>query len=178
MPRDEQVLKVIGEFLSQYHLGDIASVLGLLVALVGFAVTVANVLKAKAAAKQAETAASEMKKALNRFDTVTDFGAAISILEEIRRLHRERAWAVMPDRYSALRKHLISIRGANPDLSREHQIVIQGAIQALVSIEATVERSIAKDNGEPDVARLNRLMSKHVDGLHEVLVDLRQRIAR
>jgi hypothetical protein len=36
------VLKAIGEFLSEYYLGDIASVFGLLVALVGFAVTVFN----------------------------------------------------------------------------------------------------------------------------------------
>ena len=100
-------------------------------------------------------------------------------MEEIRRLHRAHEWKVVPDRYSVLRKHLISIRITNPGLTDDHRTLIQGAILALVSIEAQVEKCAGDGKGEPDAARLNQIMSKQVDGLHEVLTTLRQQqIAR
>ena len=75
-------------WLDHTRAGDLASIAGLVIALVGFAITIWNVLASKKAAQRAEQAALDARRAIGFFDAVTELSAAISVLEEIRRLHR------------------------------------------------------------------------------------------
>ena len=63
-------MDVLVAWIEQSRAGDIASVLGLLVALVGFAITIWNVRASKAAAIRAEEAANEARRAIRFFDVV------------------------------------------------------------------------------------------------------------
>ena len=162
--------------LSERHWGDVLNVIGVVLSLVGFTVTIWQVIRARKAAMMAEEAALKVRNAIQSFDTVEKFSAAITIMEEMKRLHRIAAWELLPDRYSTLRGLLISIRGASPGLSQEHQAVLLGAIQHSSAIERKIERAIMQKSKPPDAARLNEIVSIQIDKLHEVLASLRQNV--
>ena len=88
------------------NLGDLASLAGVIIAVVGFGLTLKNVYRSKAAATRAEEAAKETRDSIRLFDTVSEFAEAISTMDEIKRLHRQSAWVILPDRYATLRKLL------------------------------------------------------------------------
>jgi hypothetical protein len=143
--------------------------------LVGFAITLRNVYVSRRAAERAESASVETRDALRLFDTLQELASAVAALEEVKRLQRERAWTTLPERYSALRKSLITIRRSHAALTEEQQVRVQRAITFLADMEKKVERSF--DDGQPieKIARFNELTSSHVTELHELLLEIRLR---
>jgi hypothetical protein len=84
------------------HWGDVAS-------LAGLALTIWAVFKAKKAAEQARDAAQQVKERIAHLDTVAAVSAAITTIEEIKILHRTRAWDRVLAQYSTLRRHFVTI---------------------------------------------------------------------
>jgi hypothetical protein len=164
--------------IATYRLGDLASILGLLATLVGFAFTLWNVSRSKRAAEDAEKAVQRMREAITQTNTISEFSAAVVIMDEIKRLHRAAAWTVLPDRYSALKRSLITIRSANPSLSDNHKTVLQGAILHFTALEQKVEAVIASKSPPPNVAKLNKIVSSQIELLSEVLTELREKMGR
>lgn len=169
----EERVAWIPEGLAQFwwdHWGDLASVAGLIISIVGFWLAVR-------AARQAKDAAEKAWQAVVRSETIADFSAAITIMEEIKRLHRfPGAWPVWLERYSALRQTLLSIRGANPGLSNKDKAAIQGALQHCANFESEVEGALASHEDLPGPAQMNRILSKQVDKLSEILAILKRDI--
>jgi hypothetical protein len=124
------------------HLGDLSGILGVFISLIGFLITIIGVYKSQGAAERAEKAAKSTRESIQLLNSVVDFSAAISILEEIKRLHRREDWLLLPDRYASIRKLLISLRSSGPRLSDEQSTVIQTALANLRSIEEQVERAM------------------------------------
>jgi hypothetical protein len=60
-------------FISAYKIGDLASLAGVLISLVGFAVTVVSVLKSRRAAERAQIAAKAARDWIRLFETVVYF---------------------------------------------------------------------------------------------------------
>jgi len=87
------------EFLGFFrkHWGDVASV-------IGFAFAMVTLLLTKRAAEAAKRAAVEVRNRLNRVNTVADFAEVVATIEEIKRLHRVKAWEISLDRYSFVRR--------------------------------------------------------------------------
>ena len=173
----ERFLKLQGNssFLAQ-HWGDIASVVGVFISLVGFAVTIWGVLRSKSAAQRAESAADAARKSILRSDTLMELSASVTMMEEIKRLHRASAWSVLPDRYSILKSHLVSIRTSNPTLKVEHQAALQSAILQFGDMEKRIEKTISGKSGPPSVATLNEIVSAQVNKINEILAVLKQDI--
>jgi hypothetical protein len=96
-------------------------------------------------------------------------------LEDIRRLHRLEAWPALPDRYTSLRRDLIAIRGRTPKFTKDQKESIQAAIQQLSNIEKQVEKAMG-GSVPLDVHRINEVVSKQIDRLALVLVDLQNEI--
>jgi divalent metal cation (Fe/Co/Zn/Cd) transporter len=71
-------------WIGQSGAGDIASILGLLVALIGFAITIWNVRASRAAAIRAEEAANQARRAIRFFDAVAEISTAIAAMEEVK----------------------------------------------------------------------------------------------
>jgi phosphoglycerate-specific signal transduction histidine kinase len=165
----------ITDWIVRTHAGDIASVAGILISLVGFIFTLWNVIRSRRAADRAEQAVNDLKRRMTFFNAAVDTTAAIGIMEEIRRLHRAEEWAILPDRYSALKRHLLTIRASNVALEERHRNVLATAIQTLRLIEDDIERAIANDQ-RPDVPTLNRLVSRNIDHLHEIFVEMRNAV--
>jgi hypothetical protein len=159
------------QWLIDYHIGDLASIAGVAISVVGFGVTLWNVSRSKSAAERAEAAANEARLLMRSYQTVADFSAAIAIMEEIKRLHRTGQLDVLLDRYAALRKILIGVRKLAPSVDEAMENQIQSAITTLATMEDLIEKC-RSDGTSPNFVRLNRLLSRDIDALHSVLVDM------
>lgn len=153
-------------FVAKNHLGDAASIVGLIITCFTFWV-------ADRARKAAETA----KEHVLRFEATADVARAIAILEETKNLHRRKElWLLLPEKYTAVRKILISLRDGSPKPKKEELTRIQNAVATLLSFEEAVEEALRK-YGEPlDSARLNRLTCRQIDDLTTTLMTLRARV--
>ncbi len=159
-------------WIAIHRVGDLASVIGVVISVVGFIVTILGVFKSKSAAERAAKAADDTRDSIRLLDTVVDFSAAISILEEIKRMHRQRSWSLLPDRYASIRKLLISLRSSGETLTDAQSAIIQNALVNLRAIENQVERSLENADGLKP-AKFNALISDDVDNLLTVLNELK-----
>jgi hypothetical protein len=158
--------------MTENHVGDLASLAGVAISLFGFALTLVGIFLSRRAAEQARCAAEEARDSIRLFDAVVDFSMAITILEEVKRLHRVGQWSLLPDRYSAIRKILITLRSSRVDLSEAQLAIIQGALTTLRSIEKAVEKAL----GNPQslkASRFNDVLTGDIDGLIATLEELR-----
>ncbi len=155
-------------------IADWSSVLGLLVSIVGFFVTIIGVRRSRSAAEQAREAADSARDELLRGNAMFSLATAINTMEEIKRLQREAAWRALPDRYSALRSALISIRAGTPQMSPEDRGTLQGAIEQFRAIEKKIEKTLSP-NGQTtlDVPKLNDIVSLQIEKISELLGTLR-----
>lgn len=160
------------QWITDYHVGDLASIAGVAISIIGFLVTVWNVRRSKSAAERAEKAATDARRIIRDYETISGFSAAIAIMEEIKRLHRVGQIDPLLDRYAALRKALTEVRKMSPSVNQTMDQTIQSAITTLMSIETQVERSRATGT-PPDFVRLNRALSREIDELHAVFVDMK-----
>ena len=156
------------------RLDSASSVIGLDLTALGFSFTIWKVLAAKSAAVLAHKAASDAQEAISKYDTVAACSSALAMIDEIKRHHRNAAWAVLPDRYSAPRRKLIEIRKVFPSLDADRQKSLQGAISQLSAMETAAEKHLARGADPPDVAKFNRIISKHADKLADVFISMRQ----
>lgn len=141
--------------------GNLASAVGLLVAIVGLALVYLEATEAKNSAKAAEEAAENARKFVRRSLTVGDLQQAIDLVQTIKPLHRDAKWEVVVDRYQQLRSMLADIRARYPSLTLEQGEIIQRAIGQIALVEDKVD--VAIRDGTPPLnaggfnATLNRL---------------------
>jgi len=157
------------KYISDNNYGDFASVVGLAITLGGFAITIYGVWKSRTAAETATIAANDAKKAVLRTEIISNFSSAVTAMEEVKRLHRAGAWEVVPDRYSFLRRTLISIVSNHKDLSDNHKSLIQSAIAQFRELESSVETFLSGGKNAPSSAKLNKIVTAQMDKLDEVL---------
>jgi hypothetical protein len=156
----------------QYHIGDVASVAGVVISLIGFAVTLVGVWRSSSAALLAQNAAESARNSIRAFETVVDINSAIKVLEELKVAHRRDEWVGLPERYAALRKTLIEIRTAG-GLADEQASVLQSAIANLKQMEEAVERALPEIPPKMH-AKFNARVSANIDELTAVLAQLRR----
>ncbi len=173
VPSEPSLGAQIVSWISDNHVGDLASIVGLLVSLIGFAVTATAAVRAQAAAELANTAARSAVEKIRLLETVIDFSTAITLCEEIKTLYRMEEFALVFDRCAAVRKLLIALRAENNDLVAEHQSVIQAAIVYLKELE----RAAARQTKEPRPVgpRVLAQIARHIDELVGVLSELKAR---
>jgi hypothetical protein len=159
------------------ELGDIASIVGLFITIGGFGIALWQIQKSKSASEQARQVAESVRAQILQMNAIQDISAASKAFEDIRRLHRQRAWEALPDRYTSLKQLLISIKGRTPNLSNAQKAQIQGAVQQVSNIEAQVEIAIGGKD-EPEVQRINQIVSRQIDRLADLLVDVQNEIER
>jgi hypothetical protein len=154
--------------------GDLASVVGLLVSLIGFAITIAGVRRAKGAAEQARQAAIATRESIAHYDAIADLSAAMTMMDEIKRLQRHAVWAALPDRYSDLRRRLITIRNSRAHLSEVQRESLQLAIEEFAEFERTADRAAMTGRSPRDLLKLNETVSVRIDEVHALLLSLQR----
>lgn len=152
---------------------DVTEVAGFIVTIVGFGFTFLGLWRTRRAAQQALAAARAARDGVHRFELVVDFGTAIATLEEIKRLQREGAWKILPDRYAAIRKILVQLRNTNIQMTDAQLSIIQSASANLGEIERHVERFLSGGSVPLRSAKLNAVISDHIDELVAVLTQLK-----
>lgn len=156
--------------------GDFASILGVLLALIGLHQTRRAARKSAASAEAAKVAAERARDSVKNITAIADASAAITGLEEVRTLHRLRQWTYLPDRYSRVKGSLFSLRDASPNVSDDAKETIQGTIVQISRMENLIERAISRTGNNIDSARLNRILSKEIDNLNELLGKLKSKM--
>jgi hypothetical protein len=168
----------ITQFIVDNRLGDWASVLGIVITVVGFIATLINVARSKNAAEQAQLAVDRVRHDMKKMDTVSEIAAVLTTMEEIKRLHRKGEWEILPERYSALRKSLITIRCSTSNLTDDQQTTLQSAIGQFAALEKHVEELNIPNGDKPDVPKLNGIVSRQIDRLHETFTEIKNQIGR
>jgi hypothetical protein len=158
--------------------GNIASILGVVISSIGFFLTIQNVLKSKTAAQAAEQAVQRVREDVHRINVVKELSEAISTMREIKRLHRQSSSLdTLLDRYSELRAALVNIRTASQDLSTQHKTYLQNAIVHFSEMEKHVETALTTTKQESlNIPKLNEIVSKQMDNLREILVQIQSDI--
>lgn len=156
--------------------GDMASIAGLAISLVGFGFTLVGVRRSRSAAEAAASAAEQTRSALLQNNAIVELSAAMTAMDEIKRLQREGAWHILPDRYSSLRASLIRIRSAGGSISAEDGSALSAAISQFGELEQRIERALAKKTTPSNPAKFNEIVSGHLDSLQIVLTSLQKKL--
>jgi hypothetical protein len=165
------------EWIATYRINEYSDFLGLIVTVVGFALTLWNVWKSRSIATQALLVANKVRDDLRKVEIVAEFSTAVAAMEEIKRLHRKGEIDALPERYSALRRSLITMRDATILLSNEDQTLLQGAISQFAGFERKIEKALVSDStAKIDFAKMNRVVSTLVDEIHAVVVRMKTAI--
>jgi hypothetical protein len=159
-------------------IGDWSSVLGLIIGIIGFIITIYTVIRAKSASEQASLAAQEARDQMRHIDTISEISLIIASLSEVKWLHRNNGWEVLQDRYSKIRCSLIVIKTSNKTLTDDHKKAIQGTIQIITQIEKKVEQAISENSIPTEIAQFNTAISKQIDKLQQILVEIKILIGR
>jgi hypothetical protein len=168
------------DYLSKNYVADFANYLGILLTIIGFAITIHDVRKSKksidAAKSEIGIQVNKVREDIRRIDTVSDLTTAIAMMDEIRVLQRDCQWQILPDRYSSLRKLIISIKKTYPQLSDNQKVILQEALQHITDIDLKIEKSMIKNNAPSDIPTINRILSQQKDNVYEMLIELRNNI--
>lgn len=140
--------------------------------LIGFGATLFGVFRSFSAAKGAQRAAHEALRAVRRLDTILDVSSAIALMEEIKRLHRQKAWQILPDKYASLRKILNAVKASGLQLTDEQSSTVQNAITNLRTMERKVETALA-DNSQLTHVKFNAAISDDIDRLIVVITQIK-----
>lgn len=126
----------------------------------------------------AKETVKKIRQDLRLYQTVNGFSNALIMMDEIKRLHRQKEWVSLPDRYNDLRKSLISIRCENPMLSENDQKEIQAAITQFAGLEKLMDEHLLSDNksNKVNIPKINSRVSKQIDRIQELLVKLNNKV--
>jgi hypothetical protein len=171
-------LAPLWNYVELHHWADGSEFLGMGITIVGFIFTGIKVRKSREASEKTQLEITKVREDLNKINTISEFGSAITAMDEIKRLHRMLAWELLPDRYASLKKSLISIRGLHPNLSKNQSKVIQAAIQNISDIDQLVEIALIEKKPLDDIPKVNQIMSKQIDNLHTILVEIKAKFER
>lgn len=164
-------------FWSVNTIGELSSIIGLLVGIIGFLIIIFNVRKSKESAEEAMQLSKQVRSDILKADLVAVFALVFSGIEEIKILQRKEDWGVLPEKYSSLRISLISMRAIYKDFSDEQMKIIQSAVTSFRSLEQQIEKCLYR-GVEPDIPKLNTILSKQLDKLQPIIIDIRNQIGR
>lgn len=164
--------------------GNLASVAGLVVSLIGFWYTVRIAKQAKTAAERAEETARKTHQDLLRKKTIADFSEAISFMEELVRLHIGEKWEILNYRYPSIIKILISIKVSSEQINEKTILEIQDTITILRNNENQINEIIYEKNVDTrtrmierlNIPYMNYVLTKKIGILSEILAKINSRM--
>jgi hypothetical protein len=165
--------KAFTEFCTDW--ADVFSVLGFLLALIGFGITIIGVRKAKKAAVSANEAAQEAKERIQKQSTFANASAAISVMDSLVGLIRSKQWENTLDRHTVARRLLVELKDGGGGLSEKQQIEIQSTVEQLKIIENQIEKHLSGNKTEPKVHLAVGVIKDQIDKIHSISVELKHR---
>ena len=140
------------EFLSE-HWGSIASVVGVIISVIGLAWAIGE-------ARGAKSAAQEARDEIGRHLLIVDLERAVALIQRLKLLHRESRWEAALEQYQTLRAMTSGViaRCNEMDAARRERLVSARAAIGVMEdyVESTGDRGLV-DN---DKNRLNRELNE------------------
>lgn len=156
------------------HWGDLASVVGVAVSVIGFWYAIWLARQARTAAEQARDAAEAARDRIFSLDTISELTAARLTLGEIIRLQRldvwEIAWETVLERYASARLSLVRCeQGRGVPEGQRKSIITAIALLSIMVVDIETAR-IDKDPGQLDTVRFNHSLSTQIDELERARI--------
>lgn len=163
------------QYIVNNDLGDVASVVGIVITIIGFGVTLWQVYRSKSASLQAKESVEHFQKEVLKYKTVSDLSETISMVNEIKELNRQSEWKLLLHRYSDLKRRFIDIKQSNIEFTKFQNQNIQDMIFAIDDICDIVENIVNKNvqEDEFDITKINRIITKHADGIFGILIKIK-----
>jgi hypothetical protein len=172
-------VETLTSLLESAIFGNMLNIAGIVLTLIGFWITISSSWKARDAADLARCEVAKVRDDLRKVNTVADISQALFLIEECKKLHRDNKWPLLPDKYSALKHLLITIRSTYTDFSEDQKSAIQSTTTELTNIEVQIEKFLSSQKiakSIPDASKLNTALTKHSDNLREILAYIRNDI--
>ena len=145
-------MQPILEIIDTYLLGDIASIAGLFISIIGFIGAIWSSLRSKRAAENAAHIAEQARTQLQTFYAATNLKSVLERLEAVKQAHRRNDWGPLPDRYGALRSDLVRLKHGFIRLNNEQMRAIQSAVTLLGQLETSLDNHIEAGTQPTEVA--------------------------
>jgi hypothetical protein len=112
-------------------------------------------------------------------DIVTHLSSTIVAIDEIIRLQRESAWAIVQDRYGQVRRAILEIKMMDLSSVASARSELQDSISRLKEIENFLVKSkLSKAASEPKLPAIHNILTNTSDRLTELLQSIRNQIGR
>ena len=141
------------------EIGSLASIAGLLVALLGLGFALLQLSRLRGETRAARQAAEETRRLLRRDLAGTDLTRLAERLQGLMEMHRSGDRARALDRYPEIQRLLIAIRRQHPNLSAEHRHSLQNAVNRLRNMQSELEGQAGNIRPE-QVQRFNNRLTQ------------------
>ena len=150
--------------------------MGIPLALLGIGLAYFQVIKTRKASEAAERSVKTFRNDLNQTLCLSDLTKALTGIEELKRLFRNKMYTALPDRLSDVRHTLIAVRGTHINLSEDEQVIFQDAISDLSNLESKIEEFNLNGGQIKTLTRSKDLLTGRTDKLHEIMSRLKNQI--
>ena len=152
--------------------GDVATVVGIFVSLVGLGWAIREARGARSASESAEEAAGEAKDQIAHHLQAVELQRAIGLIDRIKTLHDNGRWEASTEHYQSLRAMLSDVITRCP----EDQVEVREKLATARIIVRDIENFVrGRDDSsilERDRFRLNRRMNEIQTNLEELASDI------
>lgn len=153
------------------EVGSVASIAGLLVALLGLGFALWQLSRLRGETRAARDAAEETRRLLRRDLAGTDLTRLNERIQGLMEMHRSGDRGRALDRYPEIQRLLIEIRRQHPNLSAEHRNQLQNSVRLIQNMEDELEGAAGAITPE-QVRRFNRTLNYLRSTLLVELADL------
>ncbi len=154
------------------HLGDFASIAAVFITMIGFIITITNVIKSK-------NTVTKVRQDISKIDITSHLSSTIAIIDEIIRLQRESAWSVVQDRYGQVRRSILEIKMIDLPQVKSSLPNLQDSLTQIKSIEQIlIKCKLSNAELEPKLPRIHHILSKTSDSLTELLHSIKGEIGK
>ena len=148
--------------------GDVATVVGIAVSLVGLGWAIKEARGARSASEAAESAASETRDQIARHLQAVDLQRAIGLIERIKALHDNARWEASREHYQTLRAMLSDVIARCPG----NQVGVREKLATARALIAQMENFVrgrgSRVISERDRSRLNQNLNDIQSDLEEL----------
>ncbi|WP_222288198.1 hypothetical protein [Rhizobium leguminosarum] len=156
----------------QLSLSDWLGLLGIILSLVGFGVSLVQIRKTKNAAESARDAATLATESVRKLDSVISFATVSKALSEMKDTLIKEDYELLAGLFDKARKALIDARENHPGLTDDQRRSIQKALSFLKSLEIDV-RTLDNATLKQQHAKFVKTLLEISDNVTTILIKTR-----
>jgi hypothetical protein len=148
--------------------GSLASVVGVVVSVVGLSLVVLQASRARSAAEAAEVATVETRGAIGSILAVVDLERAIALVQRIKALHQIDKLEAALEHYQTLRYMLADIQTRHLGLTDQERDKLGEAVPQITAIENRVRETLGTGLPPVEVSRVGLTLNVLQESLERI----------